>query len=339
MKKIYFAVFSILTITKIDAQLTLTKAFNAPVSGNVDTRKDFDSTTTLNKSTGSGQVWNFSSVVSSTSGISIVTYTTAASVPGGLSNFPSANLASFSGAAPTATTDFSMIKSNANNEEYLGAVDNGTVNSNYSNTQLGLTYPFTFGTPYNDVSVATQGTGTNAITVTVTALGSGTGTGTVILPGGITLTNCLQVKITNTISLTASFGSLTGTNTTYSYYHASQKFSVIDVNYYSTTFLGSTTDDYGIFINNNSLPVGIFSNSLKNELVSIYPNPAKNIISIAGVNNYSLSQIQIVDALGRIVIEKNTNTSEIDISTLENGIYSVIISTPNGTLTKKFIKI
>ncbi|MFY7963366.1 MAG: T9SS type A sorting domain-containing protein [Chitinophagaceae bacterium] len=77
----------------------------------------------------------------------------------------------------------------------------------------------------------------------------------------------------------------------------------------------------------------------KNEIaLSIYPSPAKNqvvINNLTGNNN-----ISIVNTIGQIVLQKsNVSTSSInvDISTLQNGVYSVIINNNGENKTLKLM--
>jgi len=76
-----------------------------------------------------------------------------------------------------------------------------------------------------------------------------------------------------------------------------------------------------------------------NQIISIYPNPAKNSINIKGVN---AKQIIVVDALGKVVIEQQNLspfTQQLNINMLSKGIYLVkIVDSNNKTFTNKFIK-
>lgn len=77
-----------------------------------------------------------------------------------------------------------------------------------------------------------------------------------------------------------------------------------------------------------------FASLSDNELnaVAVYPNPATNEISVV---NYE-GQIQISDASGRIVktVAINTSNQQIDINSLESGVYFVVA---NGQATR-FVK-
>ena len=86
--------------------------------------------------------------------------------------------------------------------------------------------------------------------------------------------------------------------------------------------------------------LSVSDNNLKNDL-HIYPNPAKDIININ--SNYKGNQsylILIYDMSGRKVIEKNADTesTEINISNLDSGIYFVKSKIGRNLQTKLFIK-
>lgn len=75
---------------------------------------------------------------------------------------------------------------------------------------------------------------------------------------------------------------------------------------------------------------------VKNSIV-IYPNPAKNLITIKGEFNGS-ENITIFNLLGQKVIEKtmNSNEEKIDVSSLSNGVYTIYFN--NIKVGRKFIK-
>jgi hypothetical protein len=76
-------------------------------------------------------------------------------------------------------------------------------------------------------------------------------------------------------------------------------------------------------------------NSTNEELANlfkIYPNPAKNIISIQGEN---FNEVLVYNSIGQLIISSVSST--IDISKLKSGKYLVMIDTPRGKITKKLI--
>jgi len=75
------------------------------------------------------------------------------------------------------------------------------------------------------------------------------------------------------------------------------------------------------------------------QLISVYPNPASEILNIE--TGFSSSTISIVDMHGRIVYcgHHTSGVWSIDISAWAQGIYVVNISGDNAIATKKFVKL
>ena len=81
-------------------------------------------------------------------------------------------------------------------------------------------------------------------------------------------------------------------------------------------------------------------NSKLTNSISIYPNPATNIVNISWDKDYK-SEIRLFDLQGRIVcFSANVellNNHTIDISNLDNGIYFIKISTEKGVVLEKIV--
>lgn len=79
------------------------------------------------------------------------------------------------------------------------------------------------------------------------------------------------------------------------------------------------------------------------EPITIWPNPANNIIHISTGDHVSLQSIKMVDVAGNVVMEKHfseiaTTVLDIDISHLPGGIYMVVLSNGKEVKTHKIIK-
>ncbi|WP_395052596.1 T9SS type A sorting domain-containing protein [Flavobacterium sp.] len=74
--------------------------------------------------------------------------------------------------------------------------------------------------------------------------------------------------------------------------------------------------------------------------ISLYPNPTKNTISIhlPESGNYEVQDIYIVNLLGQNVINNIKNPKNIAVSSLQKGIYIVVLKTNNGDWNGKFVK-
>jgi len=73
--------------------------------------------------------------------------------------------------------------------------------------------------------------------------------------------------------------------------------------------------------------------------IQIWPNPANNIIKISNIENNATHSARIYDLTGKTVLLPDlNNASEIDISTLQQGVYFIKIMSDAGTITRKFVK-
>ncbi|MDG1330053.1 MAG: T9SS type A sorting domain-containing protein [Flavobacteriaceae bacterium] len=103
-----------------------------------------------------------------------------------------------------------------------------------------------------------------------------------------------------------------------------------------------TADDYGnittcSFELNIILDLGFNDNTL-NQGLAIYPNPSASFITINS-KNQPIENVKISDISGKQIIDLknlNTETKNIDISSLSKGIYFITI---NKQKKKKLIKI
>ena len=67
----------------------------------------------------------------------------------------------------------------------------------------------------------------------------------------------------------------------------------------------------------------------------IYPNPAANSFQVSISGNSTIKEITVYDMLGNIVL--NPTKTNIDVSSLANGVYFINLQTSEGFLTKKLI--
>jgi len=79
--------------------------------------------------------------------------------------------------------------------------------------------------------------------------------------------------------------------------------------------------------------------------ISIYPNPANNLLNIEynGFENTNANNIKIYDITGKevsnySVTNNNNTTSQLNISNFESGVYIISIQTQNKIIREKFIK-
>lgn len=85
-----------------------------------------------------------------------------------------------------------------------------------------------------------------------------------------------------------------------------------------------------------------FSRTLSNEAfelknIILYPNPATNMLNIQGIDN--IQAIEIHSIVGKKITNITITNTQLNISTLQNGVYFLrITDNQNRSLIKKFIK-
>ncbi len=79
--------------------------------------------------------------------------------------------------------------------------------------------------------------------------------------------------------------------------------------------------------------VGVENHGLSTK---IYPNPANTVLNINATSN--INRVEVYNMMGQMVgmYEANDVNTQINTSSFANGVYTVKISTENGTSTKKF---
>ena len=110
---------------------------------------------------------------------------------------------------------------------------------------------------------------------------------------------------------------------------ATNKSNATSKNWAVLYYDGSETSDFpettGSYVCNNSTLLDV-----TDEEISFYPNPAKNNITIKGVNN---KVVKIYDSMGRLVKQERIN-EKLNISDLTAGVYYIRIN----EITQKLIK-
>lgn len=106
-----------------------------------------------------------------------------------------------------------------------------------------------------------------------------------------------------------------------------------------------STDNFGFALDAIALP-GVNCNpdavtELDKVESHLFPNPATDNLNITS-SLQGAATVRVFDAIGRVVIENNVNLSQTtytqNISSLENGIYTIQISTSDKVATQRFVK-
>jgi len=71
--------------------------------------------------------------------------------------------------------------------------------------------------------------------------------------------------------------------------------------------------------------------------ISIYPNPVKNTLHIADLNDNTIQNITIFDQMGRQILLQNTSVNTLDVSALSSGVYIIQVVLDSGVFSDRFI--
>lgn len=80
-------------------------------------------------------------------------------------------------------------------------------------------------------------------------------------------------------------------------------------------------------------------NTYTNSEFSLYPNPAKHVVTIKTKNNIEMKSAQIFDLNGRLILKSELTNSSIAVDGLNTGTYILLLRDRNGKdYSQKFIK-
>ena len=316
------------------AQITLTKAANDPISGNL---VNYNHVTGVvnNSATGANVTFSNGGLIMGVS--SITTYSTPTSTE--ISTFPGSTIKMADGA----TTVY--YKASSTKLEITGIVNpQATLNFNVDNGTYN-SYPLTYGPAQNDTAKGTfsSSSANGLFSGTMAAIADAYGT---LIIGNQTYSNVLRVKYTQNFNLYASFDIIyanpigTVTNTAYAYYDASHRYALLNSTSGNISVpLLSINQTVATALALNEAFLATSSNAVKKENLVVYPNPAQDFIGFKGnTDNYSKANIYSLD--GKLVKTSDVKSGNIQISDLPPASYFIEISGKNATDTKntKFIK-
>ena len=337
MKKRIF--LASLLFTSLSNAQSLTQA-NEPVIGNTVTMYSCNTSfSNYSSTTGTGITWDFSGITavtgSTTKVVSVAapdttcypSATKMTKIPGFISNYW----------ASTATerTSHGFIF----NDVTLGKI---VVKFNVDQENV-VTYPFAFagvltdtysGLCFNNSLTSPQG---SSCTGNIEA--SIDGQGTLILPGHTSILNVIRHKVVETTSTTFLYMMqnipATITRTQYDYYSTTGSNKLPIFSHISVNIVAGIINNTVVLVLSSVNPVGASLDKIDENNFSIFPNPTEGLMTITGDFSSEASLI-VTDQAGRVVssMETLTNGSKIDLTSVEKGIYFVVISDKGVKTTK-----
>jgi uncharacterized delta-60 repeat protein len=78
--------------------------------------------------------------------------------------------------------------------------------------------------------------------------------------------------------------------------------------------------------------------TVEKKIMVIYPNPVANLLQIQTPNDTSITSSKILNILGKVIIDQQTNSNTINTETLTKGLYILEVISGKDKFTSKFIK-
>jgi hypothetical protein len=326
MKKLLLLLFAF-SIQQISAQYTLTLG-SMYVPGDI-IEDMFPCTNTLVPpgSSGSSQTWNYLNL-----NPNWATATSATCI--GMSSVPHATLFPTGSIGISSSVGSALVYENtATASRYMGYAQPSASNSiAFFDPRTVFTFPFSYGSSFVDTYGYTSTSGTYTGTISV----SGDGIGLLLLPG-MSHPNTLKVRSIYSTTLILSASTYTNYNIVDDFYNGSNKSALLSV--YNST-MSSTTNTVTYISSGASINPSSYSGVMEltnNSKVNIYPNPATSILNIENVIG-KIDFVVVLDITGRKVLERRENPSQINIESLEQGMYQLLITTEGKNYSRKFIK-
>jgi hypothetical protein len=72
--------------------------------------------------------------------------------------------------------------------------------------------------------------------------------------------------------------------------------------------------------------------------ITLHPNPVNDIVHIENNSSIEITSLSIYSLLGELLLSKQEDFNQIDISSLTSGVYFLKVVSERGEVTKKFIK-
>ena len=296
---------------------TITQSYHFPIASDTYSLVQCDSIGfTGGTITGSGATWNYSNLSMHLStektyyAATVITNTT----------YPSATIA-----VGSATNNISYYSNDGTKCFYWGG--NLLAKTPAGNIDLNLKYT----TPSVQMAYPSSLTATTNYTVAgSTSLGPFTGdsktnvdgTGSLILPAK-TFTDIVRVKTIENYTITSTLGNVLVDRTKYDYYSISaSRYPVFTIDsIHATSILGSDQQKF-VYVQNNYAYVGINESQKSDIQLSVFPNPATNLINFTATSPEA-TKVIAYDITGKIIGTElmESGKTKMNTTNLASGVY------------------
>lgn len=314
MKKTLLSIF---TIIGLAASAQITEANHAPMNGDRPFETlQCDSLSIAPGSSGSGQVWNYSTLVEHLSVLK--SYTTLTSID---ASYTPADVKVSSGSANT-----NYYRSATTKLNYFGgdlSIATVVLNVKYATPAVVALYPMSLNSTTTSI---TGGTVNATSPIPLSGAFNGTcvvtadGTGSLVLPSK-TFSNVIRVVTTQT--LVASSLGTTVYLLVYDYYSPNDsKAPIFTINTSTVSSGFGVSEQKIVTVQKNYNIVGINETQKSNVELSVFPNPASNLINFSTTNTEA-AQVIAFDVTGRVIVTEvlEMGKAKMNLSNFSTGVY------------------
>lgn len=324
-------VFAFTTLV-VNAQPVLTSS-SSPIIGDIFDGVVADTNGWNPGPSGANVIWDFSSLVTKTSGVA--KYVSPSSTPYA-SQFTNSNL------SLDQTTDFSYYDSQ-DNAWYITGTGSSTLVVSYTDKQLFCSFPFTYLDSLTDIARGTYAGSYYGYAFTairsINAQTKADGYGTLKLPGNIIYDNVLRLKAVSKATDTITIYGIDQISTMdYTEYYWCVPGIRPWMLYMSKAVSKSGVTTKSITYMTTSIITDNFDNNFSNNNIQIFPNPAAHYVTI-DTKDLTQGTIDIFNQTGALVKRMDYSSGSTQISTeqLDNGIYMLKMYNDSMVKTSKLI--
>lgn len=101
----------------------------------------------------------------------------------------------------------------------------------------------------------------------------------------------------------------------------------------SYTLSSRTTYNY-----NSSINLSTKQPEIANDKITLFPNPAKNFLTIQNESNTVIDKVIVTDISGKTVMQQNQNTTQVNVQNLAKGMYLLQAISGDKKQQTKFLK-
>jgi hypothetical protein len=108
--------------------------------------------------------------------------------------------------------------------------------------------------------------------------------------------------------------------------------------YYNTSTSTYVKNRITTYNYNTSIVLANEKYEIAKATISVFPNPTKDVLTIQNTSNNTIDKVIVTDISGKIILQQNQNTNQVDVQNLAKGMYILQAFSGKEKFTSKFVK-